>query len=80
MCLRQCRELLAEAGSWRFPPRLQEVCTGKGCVSTGKGAARGGWHTLKRQGYEWIFSESMKVQEPETPTVLEGEAVRVCNY
>lgn len=71
---------LLRLGSWRFPPCLQEVCTGKGSVSTSKGTARGGWQTLKYQGHEeetaWIFSESLKVQEPKTPTVVKRGAVK----
>lgn len=77
--VRECRELLAEV-----LPCLQKVWTGKGSVSTSKGAARGGWQALKHQGHkeeiDYIFSESMKVQEPETPTVVKGEATRVCTY
>lgn len=78
--LRECRELFAEAG--KFPPCLQKVCTGKGSVSSSKGAARGGWQTLKHQGHEeeTNLSESMKVQEPKTTTVVKGEAARVCAY
>ncbi|KAF4804357.1 Protein arginine N-methyltransferase 8 [Turdus rufiventris] len=72
---------LLRLGSWRFPPGLQEVCTGKGSVSRSKGAAGEGWQTLKHQGHEeetdWIISKSVKVQEPKTPTVLKGEAESV---
>lgn len=72
---------LLRLGSWRFPPGLQELCTGKGSVSRSKGIAREGWQTLKHQGHEeetdWIISKSVKVQEPKTPTVVKGEAESV---
>jgi len=74
--LRECREHLrppAEAGKWEV---ASLPCTGRGSVSTSKGAARGA-QGLEEQT-DWIFSKILKVQERKSPTVPKGEAVRVC--